>query len=158
MKKICSVILAVVMVASLFLMSACGGAKEPTKFDSPQARYEYVADKEVKKIAEPVLTQYSEATENVNGKKISAQINVEFGKDLKELLTSTLLSVDLPVFGLPRMAMRTGCSACGPSCVSASVTREKSSPATIARDRSLSPSPWLAEMRSSSEKPKRAYS
>lgn len=95
MKKICSVILAVVMVASLFLMSACGGAKEPTKFDSPQARYEYVADKEVKKIAEPVLTQYSEATENVNGKKISAQITVEFGKDLKELLTSTLLSVDL---------------------------------------------------------------
>ena len=91
MKKLFSILLAVVMMFTMFALSSCNS--EPT-FKTPEERYEYVVNKEVNAISNPVLTQYSKAVESANNKKTTAQIGVEVGSGLKNVL-KTMLSIDL---------------------------------------------------------------
>ena len=53
-----------------------------------------MVNKEVNAISNPVLTQYSKAVESANNKKTTAQIGVEVGSGLKNVL-KTMLSIDL---------------------------------------------------------------
>jgi len=87
MRKIVSILLAVVMIATLFVLSACNS--EPTSFKTPEERYEYVVNKNVKSLSEPAIEQYSEAVKNVNSKKVSTQLGIELGKDLQSLIKTT---------------------------------------------------------------------
>ena len=99
MKKIISLVLALVMIASLVALTACGN-QEPTSFKTPEEHLNYVWTKQVNKSADAALASYEEAKDTLNGAKQATEITITMGDELKSLLggllaLSTGTSVDL---------------------------------------------------------------
>ena len=91
MKKVLSLVLALVMLLSMCALCACSG--EPTKFDSNEARLQYVAQKNVKEQTSSALNVYDKAQKKVTDEdlgKTEIEMKVEVAQDLVSLLSNFL--------------------------------------------------------------------
>ncbi|MBQ9415704.1 MAG: hypothetical protein IJU20_02550 [Clostridia bacterium] len=106
MKKFLALLLALVMVASMVALSGCGS--EPTKFDTPEEHFEYVAEKKVKEVVASPLAQYDEAKTTVDTASLKSTVSVELGPELQTLLGNAIGLEDTSALGAMEVALTTG--------------------------------------------------
>ncbi|MBP5293119.1 MAG: hypothetical protein J6023_03215 [Clostridia bacterium] len=85
MKKLLSLVIALIMIVSVAALASCGKS-EPTSFATPEEHLTYVWAKQVNQSSDAALDQYEEARTSLTGAKMTTEVKVTLGEGLKSML------------------------------------------------------------------------